>query len=304
MRSKDFGMIPDVSREFSREETLEMYRKICTVREFEFQVKKYFDQGLVRPPIYLSIGQEAGAAALSVAYSKSSIFAQHRAHDLYLSYDGDPAALADELLGLPTGIAHGMGGSASIHSPAIGMYGHSGLMGDQIPVSVGFALGSGKNVLAVMGDASAEEDYVLGAMGYASTKKAPVLFVCIDNGLSILTKVKVRRSWAMADVAKSFGMEAVEIADDPWLVMHHARALVGRRPAFINIHTARNVWHSGSGNDGEPEWDRFALVTEEMVKLRLAKEAATIQEEAKQSAAKLWEERVALSVSPVKNSTT
>ena len=41
-----------------------------------------------------------------------------------------------------------------------------------------------------MGDASAEEDYVLGALGWAATKKLPILFIVEDNNLSILTEKK------------------------------------------------------------------------------------------------------------------
>ena len=293
MQSKDFNVIPDASKQFSKEETLELWRRMCTTRNFELGAKAAYDKGLMKIPIYLSLGEEAISAALSMAYEKPSIFGQHRGHGFYLAFGGDPAALVDELLGLPTGCAHGMGGSASIHSPAIGMFGHSGLMGDQIPISVGFALGSGKDTLAVMGDASAEEDYVAGAMGYAATKKLPILFVCTDNGLSILTKVAVRRTWKMADLAKAYGMEAVDIADDPWTIMQNARILIGKRPAFMNIHTARDVWHAGTGNDGDAEWKRFDLVKEELARLGFADDAARVETEAAHAMSSLWESRIA-----------
>lgn len=290
MRSQTYGIIPDLSKNFSPEDTHTMFRRMCAIRYFELNAKQAFDAKLIKMPIYLSVGQEAIAAALSVAYPGPAIFAQHRAHDLYIAYGGDLTALRDELLHRPTGCARGMGGSASIHSPAIKMFGHSGLMGDQIPIAVGYALGSNQRVLAVMGDASAEEDYVFGALGYAAHKQAPVLFVCFDNGLSILTKVRVRRNWGMAAVAASFGMRAVEITDDPWLVMHHVRELSGRLPAFLNIHTVRHLWHSGTGTDGPPEWDRFTLVKEELRSLGLSAEAAEIEAEAERSMAALWNE--------------
>ena len=57
-----------------------------------------------------------------------------------------------------------------------------------------------------MGDAAAEEDYVLGGLGWASTKNIPLITVVEDNNLSILTEKKVRRNWEMSDVAKSFKM--------------------------------------------------------------------------------------------------
>ncbi len=295
MRSKDLGAIPGLAKQFSTEETLEVYKKMCEIRAFEFQAKKAYDAGLLmKAPIYLSLGEESIPAALSVAYPKPFIFAQIRAHGHYLAYGGDPIALIDELLGRPTGCAHGMGGSGSLHSPAIGMFGHSQFIGEQIPIAVGFALGNKKNTLAVMGDASAEEDYVLGALGYAATKKLPILFICSDNDRSILTKVRVRRSWKMVDVARSFGIEAVEITDDPWLIMHHVRLLKDKQPAFINIHTARDVWHAGTGNDGDAEWHRNALVKQELETLGLAEHAARIEAEAQQWAVALWEKQLAI----------
>lgn len=286
MRSKDFGIIEGVSRELSQAETLRVFRKICRARFFEHKVKEAYDQGLMKMPIYLSLGQEAVSSSLAVSYPAEAIFAQHRAHDFYLAYGGDICSLIDELLHRPTGCAGGMGGSASIHCPAIGMHGHDGLMGTQIPIAVGYALATGKKTLAVMGDASAEEDYVLAAFGYAAHKKLPILFVCIDNGLSILTNVAVRRNWKMVDVAASFGMSAVEITDDPWLLMHHVKRLTF--PAFLNVHVSRHLWHAGTGTDGPPEWDRFMLVKEELDRLGLRDESIRVEQDVQTEVHDAW----------------
>jgi hypothetical protein len=143
-----------------------------------------------------------------------------------------------------------------------------------------------------MGDASAEEDYVITALGYAAHKKAPVLFVCTDNGLSILTKVEVRRNWKMTDLAVSFGMSAVEIADDPWTIMYYAKRLSVQLPAFMNIHTARHLWHSGTGRDGNPEWDRYQIVRQEMAALGLENEVRRIAEEAESEIGTLWKDEL------------
>ncbi len=294
MRSKDCGVIKNISKKFTDQETLDMFRKLCLIRYFELNVKRVFDMGLIKMPIYLSVGQESISAALSIVYKKPYIFAQHRCHDKYLAYGGDIIRLIDELLHRSTGCAKGMGGSASIHSPEIGMFGHGGLMGDQIPIAVGCALGAKKNILAVMGDASAEEDYIFSSLGYAAHKKLPILFICEDNGLSILTKVEVRRSWRMAEVASSFGMTGVEITDDPWLIMHHIKHLVRRLPAFINIHTVRHLWHNGTGTDGSPEWDRFDLIKKELKKLRLEQKALRIEENTKNYIDGLWDKQLSL----------
>lgn len=292
-RSKDFGMINDVSRQFPAEVTLEMWRRLCNIRYFELKVKEAYDGGLIKMPVYLSVGQEAVAAALATVYKNPAIFGQHRCHDFYLAYGGDPAALRDELLHRKTGCAAGMGGSASIYSPKIKMYGHDGLMGTQVPIAVGYSIAHNEPTLAVMGDASAEEDYVIASLGYASHKKAPALFVCMDNGLSILTKVEVRRHWQMTDVANGFKMPAIEITDDPWLIMHWASKLASAGlPAFMNIHIVRHFWHNGTGTDGPPEWDRFAMVKEELSRLGLAKEAGDIEKESDVWAAELWRDEL------------
>ena len=83
-----------------------------------------------------------------------------------------------------------MGGSASIYSKKIKMYGHDGHMGTQVPIGIGACFTSKKPTIVFMGDASAEEDYVLGALGWASVKKLPILFIVEDNNLSILTEKK------------------------------------------------------------------------------------------------------------------
>ena len=269
-----------------------MFSKICVNRAFEMELARIYPFGFMKIPVYLSLGQEQIPAAISAVKKDFLIFAQHRCHSYYLSFGGDIRRLVDELLGRESGCAQGMGGSASIHDPSIGMYGHSGLMGDQVPVAVGAALGSGKTVLTVMGDASGEEDYVYGAMGYAVTKKLPVLFVCEDNDLSILTHVATRRSWSLVNVAQALGMPAVDITDDPWLIAHYAELFLGKLPAFMNIRTCRNLWHAGVGNDGPPEWNRFELIKQELKNLGLEFEAGQIEVESSEKVKKIWEEQL------------
>ena len=291
-RSPTLGMIPGLSKKFSREWTLEMFQKTCRNHHFELEAARVHNTGVMKLPIYLSLGSEHISAAISTVSRDFLIFTQHRGHSWYLSFGGDMRALIDELLHRETGCARGMGGSASIHDPKIGMYGHSGLMGDQVPVAVGAALGSGKNVLVTMGDASAEEDYVAGALAFAATKKLPVLAIVDDNDLSILTHVATRRSWGIDEMARAFGMTTVDIADDPWLVAHYAQEFLKKLPALINIRTCRHLWHQGTGNDGPPEWNRFELIKKELVQLGLEKESRTLEEETKEKVLKIWEEQL------------
>ena len=231
-------------------------------RYFEEEAAKALDEGFVKPPIYLSLGSEhippaiiSGLHDQGLNIGDFYLLAQHRCHSYYLSMGGNPYQLAMELCGQNLGCNYGYGGSASISLKKEKMIGHSGLLGDQVPIGVGLAAASNMPTVIVMGDAAAEEDYVLGAMGHAVTKKAPVIFIVEDNNLSILTEKRVRRSWSIVDVAKGMGMNALDIDDHPGTirsVIPRIESLV-HKPLLININCERKRWHAGSGTDGEPK---------------------------------------------------
>ena len=221
MRTSDLNVIGGLAGRYSKDESLVLFERMALVRYFEAGVIDAVNDKIIDCLVYLSSGEEAVASALSLTVRDYMVFAQHRAHDIYLAFGGDPVKLRDELLGRPNGTSGGRAGSNCLQcfENGITMYGHHGLIGENVPQAVGAALGTGRNALAVFGDGAAEEDYVHTSLGFAATHKLPVLFVCVDNNLSILTTVSVRRSWKIVDVARSFNMPAVDIAHDPWTVL-------------------------------------------------------------------------------------
>lgn len=233
-----------------------VFELTCRCRYFELGAAQAIRDKRIKIPTYLSVGQEHIAATLAVALEGWPVFAQHRCHSYFLSWGGSPELLAKELLGRGDGCNGGMGGSASISIPGR-MFGHSGLLGDQVPIGVGYAFASGKPTLVVCGDAAVEEDYVLGALGFAATHKAPVLIVVEDNGLSILTDKKMRRSWDVVSVAESFGIGADDLPDDPEMIYDAVDSFKDYLPQLLNIYTHRHLWHQGAGKDNEPPYDRL-----------------------------------------------
>jgi TPP-dependent pyruvate/acetoin dehydrogenase alpha subunit len=240
---------------------IEIFRRTCFNRYFELKVAEFHKQKLIKIPFYLSVGGEHIPPAMSVEFH-GPIFAQHRCHSWYLSFGGDPELLLRELMGQEDGCNKGRGGSASISIKEKEFFGHSGLLGDQIPIAVGYAHASNKPTLLVAGDAAMEEDYALAAIGYAVSKKAPILFLVEDNDLSILTKKEVRRSWDIVEVAKGFGLQAKHTTDDIQQMMRTTIPLMNNLPALVNIRICRHLWHAGSGCDGTPEWNQFELLRE------------------------------------------
>lgn len=290
MRSADVGIRKDRAETTDQETSLEMYRSICRSRFFDQEVVKAVQDRRVIYPVYLSLGQEAVSAALASAVSDYMLFTQHRCHAYYLAFGGPPEKLRDELLGLPSGTSGGRAGSNCLqcHEEKLTMFGHHGLIGENVPQAVGAALGSGKEVLCVVGDGAAEEDYIYPSLGFAVTHRLPVLFICDDNDLSILTPTSTRRSWKISDVAKGLGMPAVDITDDPWTILSTAQELRTSLPALINVYSCRMNWHVGVGTDGPPEWDRFSLVTQRLAELGLSTQSERIQREEQVAMEQLW----------------
>lgn len=293
IRSANYGIIPDLISTYNHNDLLTIFRRMCMIRYFESELIEAVKDGRVTYQVYLSLGQEAISAAMSLAIIDYQIFTQHRCHAVYLAFGGPPEKLRDELLGLHTGTSGGRAGSNCIqcHDNGIVMFGHHGLIGENVPLAVGAALGSHKPTVCFFGDGAAEEDYVFTAMGYAATHKLPVLFVCEDNNLSILTPISIRRNWSLTAVANALGMPAIDITDDPWTILHHTRNLTTQLPAFMNIFTCRANWHVGIGTDGPPEWDRWSIVKDQLKELGLSQEIQEIEIEVRNNMEQLWQKK-------------
>jgi len=292
MRSPTLGKINNLPEKFGKKFALDLFLKGNFSRQFELEVKEQANQGLIYGPIYLSIGTEFNSAALSMVLKDPNIFGQHRGHSLYLSFGGNPEPLRDELLGLSTGCSYGVGGSCCIQCKEIKMYGHSGLLGEQVPLAVGACFAKKELTLTIFGDAAIEEDYVAPAMGWAVTQNLPIIFICEDNDLSVLTKTEDRRSWKAVDLANSLNMYAVDITDDPWLIAHHVKKISeSGKPGFINIRTVRGIWHAGTGVDNDLEWNRYELVEQELEAMGLLKEMEEINLKNKEKVNLIWQKQ-------------
>lgn len=247
------------------ETLLQIYERAALCRAFEEECARRFDAGEIKFPLYLSIGQEYIPATVATWCEEAGlvdrqIFVQHRAHSVYLSFGGDLDELVLELLGDARGVCGGMGGTNCIQSRSANLYGHDTLLGTQVPIAVGAAYGNRKPTICFLGDAAAEEDYALAALGWAATQRLPILFIVEDNNLSILTEKRVRRSWSIVDVARGFGMKADETIDNPESLFATLDYWNRQWPLLLNVSTTRLRWHSGTGVDNAEAFDRHSAV--------------------------------------------
>jgi pyruvate dehydrogenase E1 component alpha subunit len=234
-----------------KDNLLNIHKKAAICRAFEEEVYRQVEAKVIKIPVYLSAGQEYISATLSeyLGDVDKQIFIQHRGHSTYLNFGGNMEELILELLGDKRGCAIGMGGSASIQSREKQIYGHDGLMGSHGPIATGACYGNKKFTLCFTGDAAAEEDYFVAAIGWASTKKLPIWYIVEDNNLSILTEKKVRRNWEMHDIANAYKMKGFDLSDDPKDIWNHLVNCGKDEPVLFNIRTNRLFWHAGAGID-------------------------------------------------------
>ncbi len=236
-------------------------QKASLCRHFENNVFNLVKNKQIKYPVYLSTGQEYIPSSISQITNnkkiKPLIFGQHRCHSLYLSFGGNIEKLILELIGKKNGCTYGMGGSLSIHSENINMFGHDGFLGSNVCIGVGACFSSNKPTIVFMGDSTIEEDHTLSSLGWASTRNLPILFVVEDNNYAILTEKKERRNWEATEVAKGFKIESFDIPDDPMEVKKVLENRIFKKPLLLNIHTNRLTWHVGAGIDDGNSFDRL-----------------------------------------------
>jgi len=234
------------------------YRQMLSIRRFEELVLSLFDRGLLQGTTHCCIGQEANCVAVAECLDAGDhVFSNHRCHGHFLARCQDPDGLLAEMLGLPSGVCRGVGGSQHLCTAD---FKSNGILGGTLPVAAGVALGmqlAGDPGISVvfMGDGAFGEGVVYETLNLASLWKLPLLVVCEDNGWSQSTPTRLNTAGSFADRFRCFGIEPAEIdSTDVAAVAAAARPVVdavraGGGPRALLIHTYRLCHHSKNDDD-------------------------------------------------------
>ncbi len=197
----------------TRENLLEMCRRMFVIRHFEENLVPLHDQGVFGGHYHLYVGQEGtGVPAISCLRADDYLFTTHRNHGHILARGGEPKRLYAEILGRADGYNKGKGGSFHSVAPSLGFHQTSGVVAGIIPLSTGTAYASkalknGRVTACLFGDGALEEGAAPEAFNLASLNKLPVLFLCENNG-----KYGAGRA---AAAAQSSSMAAYPLTDLP-----------------------------------------------------------------------------------------
>ncbi len=243
----------------------QLLRKMYFIRLVEEEIAERYNQGQMRCPVHLSIGQEGVPAGFSLA-SRRSDFAvsTHRGHAHYLAKGGDLRAMISEIYGKSTGCSKGKGGSMHLIDLAVRFMGSTAIVGNSIPIGVGLGLsaqltGTDDVSCVFLGDGAIEEGVFFESLNFAAVKQLPVLFICENNFYSVYSPLSVRQppSRDIAKMISAFGVKSISAEGNDALAVYEqlssafAEIRSGSGPIFIEFSTYRWREHCGPAFDDE-----------------------------------------------------
>ena len=239
----------------------DLYRQMLRIRRFEETVLDRFPLGEFYGTTHTYIGQEADAVGvLTWLEAGDIVVSNHRCHGHFLAYGGSMHALAAELMGRSTGVSGGRGGSQHIQWQD---FYANGILGGTIPLAVGMAFaekqaGSGRIVIAFMGDGTLGEGVVYESLNLAALWEIPVLFVLENNLYAQSTPIRHNLAGSIEGRFTAFGIQvsAAQTTDVIQILELGQESIAAVRktskPAALILETYRFSPHSKGDDTRDP----------------------------------------------------
>jgi len=260
--------------QLSKENLLEAYRTMKTIREFEERLHVDFGRGDIPGFVHLYAGEEATAAGIMMHLNdQDRIASTHRGHGHCIAKGVDVAGMMAEIYGKTTGSCRGKGGSMHIADLSKGMMGANGILGAGSPLACGAALAAqklGHNGIGMSftGDGASNQGTFLESLNLAAIWNLPMVFVIENNGYAESTSVDYATAVdSYVDRAAGFGLPGITVDDTDFFAVHEAagevikRAREGGGPSLLECKMVRFFGHfEGDAQtyraEGENEFNR------------------------------------------------
>ena len=248
----------------SADQSIELYRKMVTIRFFEEKIVDMYARGLVPGLAHLYVGEEAVATGVCANLRKEDyITSTHRGHGHVIAKGAEVKYMMAELFGKKTGYCKGKGGSMHIADVEIGILGANGIAGGGIPLAVGAGLSAKMRktdqvTACFFGDGSSNNGTFHEGLNFAAVHRLPVVFVCENNTYGISVSQKQHQTIQDVSIrAVAYNMPGVTIDGNDVMAVYETsgkaiqRARAGEGPTLVECKTYR--WrghHEGDPNQG------------------------------------------------------
>lgn len=247
----------------SRVELLELFRRMCVLREFDIALEELRQSGELKGPMHVGFGQEAaGIGATAVLQRGDITTATHRPHAQYVGLGLPLGPTIAEIMGRAHGQCGGRGGHMLIADPERGLLAPSGIVGHSLLLAVGhgYAQRLAKNnrvTLCVTGDGAVNSGAFNEAANMAALWSLPVVIFVENNryALSVSLERHVRET-RLFRRAVGYGMPGVAVDGNDVEAVRDCvagaveRARCGGGPTLVEAVTYRNAVFSGADRGG------------------------------------------------------
>jgi pyruvate dehydrogenase E1 component alpha subunit len=245
-----------------KNEYLELFHQMISIRLVEEQASVLYQQGKVGGFLHLYIGQEAVSTGLIFARQpEDRVITAYRDHGVAINCGIPVKVVLAELLGKVTGCSEGRGGSMHMADVSQNFWGGHAIVGAHLPLAAGLALGDRYNgsdavTICMFGDGATNIGYFHEALNLSKVWNLSVLWVCENNlyGMgtavdraSAVSEIRQKAEGYMIPNSRVDGMDIMKVHEAAQKAIEQVRA--NKTPYFLEIETYRFRGHSM----GDPE---------------------------------------------------
>jgi len=241
--------------QLSRDELVNAYRRMRTIREFEDAVHAEFAAGSIPGFVHLYAGEEASGVGVCMHLDqRDTIASTHRGHGHCIAKGVEVGPMMHEVFGRKEGLCGGKGGSMHIADLSKGMLGANGIVGAGAPLVCGAALTAktlktGGVAVCFYGDGASNQGAVLESYNLAKIWNLPVVFVAEDNGYAETTASSWSVGGSQVGRGEGFGIPSREVDGSDFFDVYEAageaieRARSGGGPSLLHVRLNRFYGH-------------------------------------------------------------
>jgi pyruvate dehydrogenase E1 component alpha subunit len=237
----------------------QLLARMALIRRFEEEAGRQYQRAKAGGFLHLGIGEEATiVGTTSVMRSEDFLIGTYRTHGHAIARGTEPKRVMAELFGKVDGTSGGRGGSMHIFDAEQRFMGGYGIVGGNLPIAAGLALGSqykGEDAVTVcmFGDGASNTGNFGETMNLAALWKLPIFFLVENNLYGMGTSVE--RHSAQTDLSKKAegygipgtrvdGMDVMAVRE--WVAEGIRLAREEQRPTLLEAFTYRYRGHSAA----------------------------------------------------------